>query len=150
MNQNQYALLKKLVFVTSNDFSDVLAEMDIVLAKQNNGVYNVSIRNTQNEITYCFAEQSAYRKMVMFMLEKQMNFSTDNSERVTYPYHIVINKGSFKTNYSNETINQAIELIKELKNIVVKAQDYETAAMLRDLEKRFTTKMNEDFPKQTS
>jgi hypothetical protein len=49
-----------------------------------------------------------------------------------------------KTYYTPESLNKAIESIKDLKSIVVKAQDYEMAAKLRDFEKYYLNKIEED------
>jgi protein-arginine kinase activator protein McsA len=49
-----------------------------------------------------------------------------------------------KTNYSPESLASAIKLIKEAKNIMVRAQDFDAAALLRDAERILITKKMAD------
>lgn len=49
-----------------------------------------------------------------------------------------------KTEYTPESLGKAMELVKELKNIVVKAQDFELGALMRDAEKMLLVKEDAD------
>lgn len=50
----------------------------------------------------------------------------------------------YKTSYKPEELQEAINQLKEFKNIVVRAQDYSLAAYLRDIEKHFMDKQEKD------
>lgn len=77
-----------------------------------------------------------------------------------YPYHVVleIEPSNIKVNdlpsyvpdktdrtyYTPEALEEALNLVKTLKNITVRSQDYHTSAYLRDIEKHFTNKIEND------
>ena len=49
-----------------------------------------------------------------------------------------------KTSYTPENLHKALELIKEAKNIVVKAQDFAVGALMRDAERILLVKQDAD------
>ena len=49
-----------------------------------------------------------------------------------------------ETSYSPDELQNAMQLTKDLKNVVVKAQDYDIAAKIRDIEKYFLEKIDKD------
>ena len=49
-----------------------------------------------------------------------------------------------RTYYSPESLNKAMELVKELKNIMVKAQDFKLAGTMRDAERALLLKKDSD------
>lgn len=49
-----------------------------------------------------------------------------------------------KTNYTPQSIQDALYLVKQLKNITVRSQDYHTSSYLREIEKSFSDKIEQD------
>lgn len=49
-----------------------------------------------------------------------------------------------KTYYTPENLDKAMELIKEAKNIMVKAQDFDGAVFLRNTERHLVIKQESD------
>lgn len=49
-----------------------------------------------------------------------------------------------KTEYTPENLNRAMKLVKEIKNIVVKSQDFELGALMRDAERILMQKQEDD------
>jgi len=132
---------------------------------------NSNIRIGTKSVIYGFKEMADASNFIAFLEEHNISYGIPRpSIGARYPYHVAIDllgeisvqkpvavvldndkqlrpytgfdikQASEKTSYKPDEITRA----KELKNITVRSQDYYTSANLRDIEKYFMEKIEQD------
>ena len=128
--------------------------VDITPSKPNEEP-NAHIRMGKEMVLYGFKLYEDYIKFKKVLQDNGIKYDFSESTGARYPFNLVIKNNPiaeaiFKpSNYTQETLLEAIQAIQKAKTITIKAQDYTSSALLRDAEKRLIAEA-EKFPQEPS
>lgn len=125
---------------------EFIKNLKINLSESLDGHSVTNFRKGKNSVLYGFKLLKDLNEFSRFLMRHNISFSFHDSEGAIYPYQVILDNKSYNTMtyYTPETITQAITNIKELKTILVKAQDYEKASELHSLERYFVNMESHD------
>lgn len=105
----------------------------------------VSIRMSDERVFYGFKLITDYQAFAHFLMLNQIRFTVPEvSDGARYPYHVKldIQKETNQTFYEKQTLDKAIEMIQNAKQIIIEAQDFKTYSELRDVEMKLVQQHN--------